>query len=266
MICREHLHRFAEIVDTPLQTLSIPAQHLVLSKRTDCIDIACSVFSSKMPDVVARSIPKRQYEFLLGRLAAGILLVENGVSPKDSWIPSLERQPLWPSGIIGSISHSRDLVAVSVSRKGCGIDSMGIDIESLDQDVEAIRAIDACFTPEEITLLKRIENGLIIGFSVKEALYKCLNPVCGMFFDFLDVDIWHVDTINQHIYFVLLCNLGVGINAGDRFRGNYQLFNNHVWTSVFWNATERHEAKCGSVFQHVKMQMPLIVGIGSAQI
>lgn len=239
MICREYLQKYAEIVDTPFLTLSTSIRHIVLGKRTEFMDIACAKFSSRMPAKLARSIPKRQYEFLLGRLAARLLLLENGVPVKDSWVQSLGSQPLWPNGIIGSISHSNDLVAVSICPTGRGIDALGIDIESLAQNVEAIRAIEACFTTEEKILLEQIENGLLIGFSVKEALYKCLNPISGIFFDFLDVEIRNIDPVSQYIDFVLCCNLGEGLNEGACFRGNYQLFNNHVWTGVFWNGAKR---------------------------
>lgn len=265
MICRASVTAFAEIVETP--TLPMPAQirHLVLGKRPDCIDIVRTVFSSRIADPIVRSIPKRQYEFLLGRLAAWILLIENGVPVEDSWIQSSVRKPVWPCGIIGSISHSKDLVAVSLSSKGCGIDSIGIDIESFDQDAEVIMAIAVCFTSNERVILEQIENGLIIGFAVKEALYKCLNPISGIFFDFLDVEIRHVDTNSQHIDLALHCNLGPTLKAGTSFRGTYQRFSNHVWAGVSWRATKDMKINA-SAFEHAKEVEPIIVEFGSMPI
>lgn len=235
MISRALLQEFAEIIDTPPLPFSMPTQHLVLAKRSECIAITCAAFSQKMPDAIVRSVPKRQYEFILGRLAAGVLLVENGVHAKDSWLESRHRQPLWPNSVIGSISHSSNLVAVSVRPKGCGIESIGIDIECLGQDSEAIKAITACFTNKERALLERFENGLIIGFSIKESLFKCLNPISGKFIDFLDAEIIYIDTIGQSIDIVLRCNLEVGLNNGSYLRGNYRIFRSHVWTGIFWS-------------------------------
>lgn len=59
MICRARLLEFAEIVDTPPLPQSLPTQHIVLAKRSECIDITCTAFSQK----ISHSVPRRQYEF-----------------------------------------------------------------------------------------------------------------------------------------------------------------------------------------------------------
>jgi enterobactin synthetase component D len=241
MITRADLKVFSDIVDSPSLPCPTQIHHLVLAKRTECIELSRSVFASRIPDTIVRAIPKRQYEFLLGRLAAEVLLVEIGVPCEASWVQTSGRQPVWPSGITGSISHSKDMVAVSICHKKYRVQSIGIDIESLDQHASAIKAITACFTNQERERLDQIENGLIIGFSVKEALYKCLYPISGLFFDFLDAEILYVDTINQHIGCVLHRSLGAGLNSGSCFRGDFREFNNHVWTGVFLNDRDGSE-------------------------
>lgn len=234
IISRALLHEYAEIVETPPLPPSFLNQYLVLAKRTECIGLTCAAFFHKMPDAVVRAVPKRQYEFILGRLAAGVLLIENGIPVEVSWIGSWQRQPLWPNGMIGSISHSNQLVFVTIRPKGCGADSMGIDIEYLHQDSKSMMAINACFTHKERALLEQFENGLIIGFSMKESLFKCLNPIVGIFFDFLDAEITYIDVISGNVGLVLLCHLGEGLHCGSRIQGEYRIFSNHVWTGIFW--------------------------------
>lgn len=239
IINRALLQQYAEIIETPSLPRLWLTQHLALAKRPECIDLTCAAFSQKMPNAVVRAVPKRQYEFIIGRLAAGVLLIENGIPAEDSWIASWHRQPVWPKGIIGSISHSSELVSVAVRPKGYGIDSIGIDIEYLDQNSQSMRALTRCFTHKERALLEQIENGLIIGFSIKESLFKCLHPMTGNFFDFLDAQITYADTISQSVDCVLQCNLGEGLNSGTCLQGKYRIFRNHVWTGVFWSDTDK---------------------------
>lgn len=233
------LTQLARIVDMTSLPWPLSIRQFILEKRTECIEIACRSFSDQIPETIARSVSKRQYEFIIGRLATEVLLIENGISLENNQFQLWQDRPLWKSGVVGSISHSHQLVAVSIALPQYSIGSMGIDIEFLDQEEEITVAIRSCFTPEERVALEQIENGLLVGFSMKEALFKCLHPLVGTFIDFLDAEITHIDTIAQSMNGMLCQSLGGNLNAGTQFQGHYRKFRNHVWTGVFWSSAER---------------------------
>jgi 4'-phosphopantetheinyl transferase EntD len=83
--------------------------------------------------LVSRAVPKRQHEFATGRSLAHELLARLGAG-QSPLLADADRAPLWPAGIIGSISHARGLCVVAVSRRGA-MASLGVDVE----DAEAVR-------------------------------------------------------------------------------------------------------------------------------
>ncbi|WP_181167477.1 hypothetical protein [Mesorhizobium sp. B2-6-5] len=72
-------------------------------------------------------VPARRREFRAGRLYVRQAL--RGLGIPETVIPiGPDRAPIWPTGVVGSISHNRSLCAVAV---GLSADyrSIGIDIE-----------------------------------------------------------------------------------------------------------------------------------------
>jgi enterobactin synthetase component D len=237
MTWRNLLNKHARLIDISPPLLSQPIQHVFVEKRVECIDDTCKVFSNQLPDSLKRSVPKRQYEFVIGRLAAAFLLNEINIPAKQLWLQAQQRRPLWPAAACGSISHSSELVAVSVGRKQAGLQSIGMDIELLCQEIDTMIAMQSCFYPAELQLLKNIQHGEIIGFSMKESLFKCINPITQIFFDFLEVKVTQINALDRSVTLELLGDLGAEFSAGSRIRGNYQLLNGHVWTVIQWPFT-----------------------------
>jgi 4'-phosphopantetheinyl transferase EntD len=99
--------------------------------------------------------------------------------------------PVWPSGFVGSISHSREHIAVALARSD-GWASIGIDVDdarSLDE------AVDVVAIPGEIESLEAvIDPGITtvrLAFCAKEALFKCQFLLTGNGeLDFLDVQLY----------------------------------------------------------------------------
>lgn len=100
-------------------------------------------------------------------------------------------QRVWPTGIVGSISHTRSIViaAVGVAER---IDALGIDIERRDRVLHPQLATKIC-TPTEQEKAASLEEGtqqlLLTTFCAKEALYKALFPKAGKFFGYQDASI-----------------------------------------------------------------------------
>jgi enterobactin synthetase component D / holo-[acyl-carrier protein] synthase len=141
----------------------------------------------------ARAVPQRRRLYAEGRAAARDALAQLGVG-----LVAIGRggggQPLWPEGIVGAISHSREL-AVAVVGWSSDYAGLGVDVEDLDRGVDA-RIARLVARPAEMAWLN-LEAGLermLMLFSAKEAVFKALYPVEQVWFGFGDAELtWHAD-------------------------------------------------------------------------
>lgn len=139
---------------------------------------------------VARAVPKRQREFAAGRLNARRAMAQLGEPPRS--VPcGLDRAPVWPAHLVGSISHTDDACVAVVGFKHT-VGALGIDLETdrgLEPDLWASIA-----TPAELCVAgglpaERRARWMLRLFSAKEAVYKWQYPLSGRLLDFHDVDI-----------------------------------------------------------------------------
>jgi 4'-phosphopantetheinyl transferase EntD len=147
-----------------------------------------------LPDeerLVASAVAKRRHEFSHGRALARALLAEFGV-PEAPLLSGPQREPLWPSGLVGSVTHTDGLcvVAVAESERYAGI---GVDVEP-DAPLEDALAARICLPEERVRLAAQdfcepaVATRLV--FSAKEAVYKCQFYLTRRFLWFPDVEIW----------------------------------------------------------------------------
>ncbi len=132
---------------------------------------------------------KRLAEFRLGRQCAREALKSLGF--EDVEIPIGEgRQPVWPDGICGSISHTSGLTGAILSSKEHHV-SLGLDIERR-------RSVDGTlwnhlFTEDDRAILHAygsdLEEWATLFFSLKESFYKLQYPITGRFLDFPEVSL-----------------------------------------------------------------------------
>ena len=134
--------------------------------------------------------PKRLADFSTGRYCAIKALEQLGI--QDAIIPMGEdRAPIWPEGIVGSISHCDSLTGAIVATSSDHI-SLGLDIEEIGRVTPDLW--DLVFTENEKNYLSGLsdENKLVQStaiFSIKEAFYKFQYPLTKTFLDFLDVEV-----------------------------------------------------------------------------
>ena len=126
---------------------------------------------------------KRGREYSTGRRVARVALARIGVVPCE--IPSDDRRPVWPEGVVGSIGHSRSLAAAVVGPSSA-FDGIGIDIET--ENAVSGNTADRLLTPTEHAWLPAPEWRTMI-FAAKEAVYKAVNPLVGEFLGFQDVQV-----------------------------------------------------------------------------
>lgn len=112
---------------------------------------------------------KRKTEHLAGRIAAVHALRDYGFRTVPP--PGNQRQPLWPEGLYGSISHCDTLALAVVSRE-----PVGVDIEAILTPQTAAELADSIVTAAENARLAgsglRKEQALTLAFSAKESAFK----------------------------------------------------------------------------------------------
>lgn len=156
-----------------------------------------------LPENLMRAVPKRQAEFLAGRLAAGIALQSlNQPGP----VPVGEdRSPQWPAGTTGSISHT-DHLAIAVVARVTDCCGLGIDIEPV-MDMETAANLQGMIArPEELALQpKRLSSPQFLTqlFSAKEALYKAVFPRLQQVLEFHDARVLNV---HDNVLQLALCS------------------------------------------------------------
>lgn len=129
---------------------------------------------------------KRRAEFSAGRNCARRLLAAMGRDAVPLMIGDY-RQPIWPAGFVGSISHADEICAVALA-KDESITSLGIDVEILEDLDDAVT--DLVLTPTE-QQFARMHDGWLrkLIFSIKESNYKCCYPQVRAFIDFQQCEV-----------------------------------------------------------------------------
>ncbi|MDZ5699778.1 4'-phosphopantetheinyl transferase family protein [Chelativorans sp. M5D2P16] len=137
-----------------------------------------------VPPRIARAAPRRLAEFVAGRRCAGEAL--RLLSGRTSFPGQAEdRAPVWPEGILGSISHSRDR-AIAVAGRSERYRALGVDLETVLTETEAREIAPQTLTERELARFGRRVDAFTVGlaFSAKESLFKALYPIVRRFCGF----------------------------------------------------------------------------------
>jgi 4'-phosphopantetheinyl transferase EntD len=135
--------------------------------------------------LVARAVAKRRAEFTTVRTCARIALGRLGLPPAPL-LSGPSREPLWPAGIVGSITHCDGYRAAAVARAG-EVASIGIDAEPHDALPAGI--LPRVTLPAERDHLRDLPPGLHwdrLLFSAKESVYKAWFPLARRWLGFED--------------------------------------------------------------------------------
>jgi len=139
---------------------------------------------------VARAVPKRVGEFAAGRACARRALAELGV-PDFILRVGPDREPLWPEGIAGSITHTERFCAAAAARTTV-VAALGLDAERRDAVHRGLWRQIA--TSQELAWLEscaaeRADEMATLIFSAKEAFYKCQFTLTREWLNFNDVSV-----------------------------------------------------------------------------
>ncbi|WIH03482.1 4'-phosphopantetheinyl transferase superfamily protein [Xanthomonas translucens pv. graminis] len=178
---------------TPLYALAFDAERFQ-PQAFAAAAIAC-------PDSVARSVRKRQAEFLFGRLAARLALgAALGPAHAQAEIAiGAAREPRWPAGSLGSISHG-DGCAAAVALPASQGRGIGIDLERLLAPAAREAVLSMAINAQEADMLAAAADPqwshdalLTALFSAKESLFKAAFGAVGRYFDFEAARVCAVD-------------------------------------------------------------------------
>jgi 4'-phosphopantetheinyl transferase EntD len=149
--------------------------------------IAAGDETALLPDEVAAfagSVIKVRRASGAARIIARELLTKFGHAPGA--IPKLASgAPTWPNGFVGSLAHDATVAVAAVALRQ-NYASIGVDIEpaaALDID---LLSIVATARERERVLADPLQGRLL--FAVKEAVYKAVYPLEGLFLEHHDVE------------------------------------------------------------------------------
>lgn len=126
----------------------------------------------------------RRRSFRLGRSAAHVALASIGHDTGPILVGD-DREPVWPPGVMGSISHTIN-IGIALVAPDSRTDGIGVDIEQRRHAPELERRVPR---PEEREWLEdrphaEQADALLALFSAKESIFKAFFPTVRSYFGF----------------------------------------------------------------------------------
>lgn len=187
--------------------------------------------ATPMPDeeaLIKGAVAARRGEFATARACARDALRRIG-APDGPILRGPKREPLWPPGIVGSITHCTGYRAAAVARADTVL-TLGIDAEphaAIEARVAA-RVLDA----DERAWVASAPAGIHwdrLVFSAKESVYKAWFPLTQRWLDFSDAHLT-IDPDVEAFSARLLIDPPTGVPA--TFHGRYLISDGLVITAI----------------------------------
>lgn len=185
------------------------------------------------PKNIYNAVPKRKAEYLAGRYLSRLLLLANGLPPTNI-LSGIHRQPLWPIGWTGSITHTHNTV-ISCLASLSQISLLGIDLEDWIEPSTAQEIAARIIDRKELMLLLPLETyqqRVTLAFSAKESFFKAIYPIVGDHFDFDTVRLVDFKITDSSFTLQLKKTLSFSARDGDLFSGYFNTNEKGVLTLV----------------------------------
>lgn len=160
----------------------LPAEVACVEVRGD--DPSAYLFPEEAAELSA-AVASRMREFTTARTCARRALQKLGL-PATPLLRGPQREPLWPDGVVGSITHCRGYRAAAVAKR-LNVLTVGIDAEIHEQLPDGI--LEQVSVTEERAWLADAPAGVHwdrMLFSAKESVYKAWFPLTGRWLGFED--------------------------------------------------------------------------------
>jgi enterobactin synthetase component D len=211
------------------------AQHSLSFDPQDDSDLARQFPGIIVPESLARAVPKRRVEYCAGRYCAREALRACSPTNADRTIGSGSHgEPLWPSGVVGAITHTHEFASAAVARSDQAL-AIGLDAERVTK--LSAEVLEHIALPGEVPALARLaqmnaESVASLVFSAKETLFKCLYAEVGRYFDFRDAIVEALDAASGAFSVRLLVSLTPRLVEGTSFAGRFALGDGRVYTAI----------------------------------
>ncbi|CNK94446.1 Phosphopantetheinyl transferase [Yersinia aldovae ATCC 35236] len=203
-----------------------------------------AVYGIHFPGRLQKTVTKRRAEYLAGRFVARQVL--NLLAVRDYPLTNgVDRAPVWPAGLIGSISHNsqRAICAAQIITPAmeCSVEprsmhGLGLDIEALIAVERAKDLWPGILSEDEY---RRLQEGplpfnqlLTLAFSAKESLFKAIYPQLGRYFDFLEARFLSYSLTSGYFELQLLRELSDDFPAGRCFTGCFSMSEGDIQTFI----------------------------------
>lgn len=186
-----------------------------------------------LPSDMEEEVPKRKAHFLGGRYCAHQALEmmhgNNEILPIKK---GEEGAPIWPEGVIGSITHNENFVGAVVADKK-NLRGVGIDTEKIlgPQSVNMVEGLVATDKEKKDSISFDPFEYFTLIYSAKESIFKCLHPLVKKYIEFHDVNIDQLDFEKRTFDFSLLKSLNEEFKEGMSFQGRFSLEKDKLHTA-----------------------------------
>ncbi len=189
-----------------------------------------------MPQSLQSAVNKRCAEYLAGRIVARQAIERiNGTKPQIG--THKDRSPIWPKGLIGSITHSDRFAAAALAQQKYH-QFLGIDFEHWINAQLADELSGQILDKYEKQLLSQcsisFEQGVTLIFSAKESFYKALYPHVKTFFGFDEARVSSMDVASGRFTIELLTSFGDEFEQGWAIKGNFKMLPDGILTYIFY--------------------------------
>ncbi len=209
----------------------LPSSAVAIEARHDPADV---ILFPRERATVDQAVEKRRLEYTTARACARAALKELGIAPAPI-LTGEHGEPLWPVGVVGSITHCHGYRACAVGR-AADLPTIGIDAEPHDALPDGL--IGDIARPEELVWLRRLQLSFPevcwdrLLFSAKESVYKAWFPLAKSWLGFEDATLT-VDPRAEVFAARLLVSapvLGDGCVTG--FRGRWLVRDGLILTAI----------------------------------
>jgi 4'-phosphopantetheinyl transferase EntD len=193
---------------------------------------------------IQNAVVKRKSEFIAGRYCAHRSLTSWNIP--DGIISIGEgRSPVWPAGIVGSISHCH-ACAVAVTARADDLFAIGLDVEDIVAEETRNNIQNAVVNQNEMVLLAQSPRPDVVFtliFSLKESFFKAAYPHVKFYFDFPAISLTHIDWEQGRVLFELNQQLGTLFAARTAFSGQFRILENKRVVTLFQIANQKAYSK-----------------------
>ncbi|MDE1330421.1 4'-phosphopantetheinyl transferase family protein [Vibrio aestuarianus] len=174
----------------------------------------------------------RQCEFLAGRICAcqSLIKLDKQINMKQSWKQFFNygELPLWPPGVVGSISHSEHYAIAICTRSDDRC--VGVDIESIIKLKKAQLISTYVISKKDFQYAELFDEFNIfvtIVFSSKESIYKALPLHIQKLVNFHSTHIYSIDIKHSFIIFYLNINK---LDLTKKIKVFFEWYNSNIIT------------------------------------